>query len=393
MKLAVVTERYHPEGGGAERSTHQIVTELASRGHDVTVLAGSAPEGLDAPGVAVDAMALRPRSHAARLLRFNRYVCRRLAEGGFDASLSVTMSAPATVVQPRSGCVAEVHARNAARRASAVARAGKHLATATSPKQQALRWLERRTVADPRVRRFAAVSGYVARQLQQHHGIDPDRIEVIPNASTMPVFTDDERSAARRDIRAAYGLGEADYVLLFAALNPALKGFDTLLAAMRMLQDRRQAPTLLAAGAIRYPELIAIAAAGLRDRVKIVGNTNRMGELYAAADVTVLPTFFDPSSKVVIESLMMGTPAISTSYNGASDFIGQGGGGLAGRVIADPGDAEALAQAMVELADPAERAHCRAATAGMAQRLTMARHVDRLEALLAAETGGLQAAA
>ncbi len=67
-----------------------------------------------------------------------------------------------------------------------------------------------------------------------------------------------------------------------------------------------------------------------------------------------MPTFYDPSSKVVIESLMMGTPAISTAYNGASDFIAPADGSARGRVIADPSDHRALAQAMIELWDPAE---------------------------------------
>jgi UDP-glucose:(heptosyl)LPS alpha-1,3-glucosyltransferase len=382
MRLAIVTERYHPEGGGAERSTHQIVCELVARGHEVSIIAGSAPRGMEIPGTTFHAMAVRPNSGAPRLIRFNRFARRHLDEGGHDASLSVTMSAPATIVQPRSGCIAEVHARNLARRTSVAGRVVKRVGTALSVKQQALRLLERSTVADARVKRFAAVSGYVARQLQQHHGIAAERIEVIPNASNMPVFSDEQRAAVRLSIRTAYGLTDEDYVLAFAALNPPLKGFATVLTAMKRLLDTGKSVTLLAAGAILHRELEAVARASLRERVRIVGLTSRMGALYAAADVTVLPSYFDPSSKVVIESLMMGTPAITSAFNGAGDFVLDGEGGPAGRVIDDPGDADALADAIAELADPAERARCRAATAGLGERLTMARHVARLESLL-----------
>ncbi len=46
MKIAVALEYYNPEGGGAERSAHQIVESLALRGHEVTVFAGKCPEHL-----------------------------------------------------------------------------------------------------------------------------------------------------------------------------------------------------------------------------------------------------------------------------------------------------------------------------------------------------------
>jgi len=101
----------------------------------------------------------------------------------------------------------------------------------------------------------------------------------------------------------------------------------------------------------------------------------------------VLPSYYDPSSKVVIESLMVGTPAISTSYNGASDFILPGAGVVRGRVVAEPADVEGLTAAMLELADPAELARCRAAMGGLHEELSMRRHVERLEAILEASRG------
>lgn len=382
MKLAVITERYHPAGGGAERSTHQIVSELAQRGHAVTVLAGSAPDDAAPPGVALKALASRPNSGVAQLVRFHRFVLAALDADGYDASLSVTMSAPATVVQPRSGCLPEVQARNVARKRSSGARLLKRAALAASPKQWALGWLERRTVADPRVRRFAAVSRYVAGQLQQHHGVGEDQIEVLPNAAAMPVLDAAMRATARRELRLAHGLGEDDYVLLFAALNASLKGLDPLLAALKRTREQGVAATLWIAGTTRYRDLRTVAESGVREHVRMLGSTDRMAEVYAAADVTVLPTFFDPASKVVIESLMLGVPAISTRHNGASDFIVDGAGGPAGRVIDDPWDTAALAEAIRELADGDERARCAAAAAGLGDRLTMTRHVDRLEAML-----------
>ena len=60
---------------------------------------------------------------------------------------------------------------------------------------------------------------------------------------------------------------------------------------------------------------------------------------------------------------------------------------MRGRVIEDPSDAASLAQAMSELLNPAERARCSAATAGLAEALSMKRHVDALERVLVAAAG------
>jgi UDP-glucose:(heptosyl)LPS alpha-1,3-glucosyltransferase len=107
-----------------------------------------------------------------------------------------------------------------------------------------------------------------------------------------------------------------------------------------------------------------------------------MPSLYAAADVTVLPSFYDPSSKVILESLMMGTPAISTTYNGASDHLTPPDGSPRGLVIDDPADPRKLADVMIRLADADFRGACAEACTGLADQLSMKRHVDQLEQVL-----------
>jgi len=98
--------------------------------------------------------------------------------------------------------------------------------------------------------------------------------------------------------------------------------------------------------------------------------------------VTVLPSWYDPSSKVILESLMMGTPAISTVFNGASDHLDPPGGPQRGCVIDDPGDAVQLGDAMTKLADADFQRRCAVSCAGMADQLSMRRHVDALEKVL-----------
>lgn len=386
MKVAIVIERFDPFGGGMERSTLQIAEELKGRGHAITIIAGSSTnaEAIDFP---VRTVFKKRRRGALGQWRFARRARRMLAEGDFDTSLSVTTMAPAAVVQPRAGTVRETMNRNIALRPTALSRANKRLALALSAKQRVMLALERTTLRDPMVQRFAAVSQYVADQLTGLYGVEASRIEVIPNAAAMPEVSEAQCAQWRAMVRKGFHIADDVPVFLFAALNPVLKGVNPLMLATRELTEAGLPVVVMLAGYNRYSMQHQAATLGIREQVRFIGPTRKMAELYAAADVTVHPTFYDPSSKVVIESLMMGVPAISTTFNGASDFLVAPDGRARGRVLDDPADFHALAQAMRELADDAERARCRAAIGDLRDELSMKRHVDRLERVLEATVG------
>ncbi|MEM1444641.1 MAG: glycosyltransferase family 4 protein [Planctomycetota bacterium] len=388
LRIAVVIERYNPQAGGAEKSTAQIVEQLAQRGHAVTLIAGACKPDHDPPVVDVLRLAHRKSSSPIRLLRFARWAKAQLKQLRPDVSISITMAVPASIVQPRGGTIRETLQRNIAIRPPGWKQRKKHLEIAFDPKQRLLLHLEKRTLADPSVHAVACVSGYVARQLDQHYAFPARRCVVIPNASVMPAMTDADKQQRRDEIRNAFGIADDATVYVFAAQNPNLKGIDTLLPAMRSVVDGGAVrdPVLLLAGAYDFGVQQRVADLGLRDRVRLLGQTSDMAGLFAAGDVTVLPSWYDPASKVVLESLMMGVPAITTAFNGAGDHLGptdhEPNTPIRGRVIADPGDDVALAEAMTQLADTAEHARCVANCEGLAEQLSMARHVDALEALL-----------
>jgi UDP-glucose:(heptosyl)LPS alpha-1,3-glucosyltransferase len=195
-------------------------------------------------------------------------------------------------------------------------------------------------------------------------------------------------------------------VFLFAAMNPGLKGLGPLIDAFARTHAAEERARLIVAGTLDYGYQTQARRLGVFDAVRFVGPTRDTDPLYTACDVTVLPSFYDPSSKVVLESLLHGRPAISTLFNGASQWIHSPDGALAppspfdptaakgllhdgpraGRVVADPADVEALSAAMIELCDDDERERCAAATEGLAEHITMKAHVDQLETLLQSVT-------
>lgn len=382
MHIAVVIEGFVPSNGGNERSTSEIVRRLAQRGHNVTILCSICDSTAVPTGVkAINQGAGKPRS-ARQLRAFRKWALAKLESGGYDTSLSVTMAVPADVVQPRGGTVRETLERNVALRTSPLARMSKRVALKLNPKQRALLAMEKATLRDPAVKRVAALSGYVQRQLAEHYALTGERVVVIPNGADVPAMTNEQKKQARDDIRKAYHVPDDATLFLFAAQNPRLKGFDVLVGALLSLREQGVRAYTLLTGRYSAGDQLALKLAGLIPHTHVIGQSSDMPKLYVAADVTVLPTYYDPSSKVVLESLMLGTPAISTRYNGASDFITPTEGPSRGRVIDDPDDGQALTDAMAELCDPDVRQACRDAMGDVAQQVSMQTHVAALERLL-----------
>lgn len=397
MNIAIVIERYLPGAGGNERSTEQIARRLIGRGHRVTILTSAAGADAALPdGGTIEPRGAMTTKTAAGLVGFVRWADARLDSGGFDVSLSVTSAVAASVMQPRGGTVRQTLLRNIAMRPSGFKRWRKSVAVALSPKHRALLWAERRALFSPRTRRIAAVSKYVADQLFHHYTIPSRMIELIPNAAEIERYDESDRLRTRRRTRAALGLADGDVAFVFAAMNPSLKGLPHLREAMRALRADEPRAKLIVAGSMRR------ATEPAEDGVIWVGPTREIDALYAAADATVLPSWYDPSSKVVLESLLHRVPAITTLHNGACQWVLSPSGAdepppafdppspealrgrtqRAGRVIDSPANVSALTEAMRELCDDTERRACSMACIGIERRISMDVHVDALEKLL-----------
>jgi UDP-glucose:(heptosyl)LPS alpha-1,3-glucosyltransferase len=403
MKIAAVIERFEPMGGGVSRSTIQIAEELIRRGHHVTVLCGDSPPEFQLEGGIIRRAGLVNYKHQVKSAAFARWAREQISQGEFDTSLSVSTDVPAAVVQPRMGTYKERSDRGAqvagGRRLRDCLKIGARLKDRTSLRR------ERNTLADPIVKQVVAISGYVADQLRRHYGINEDRITVLSNASVMPQLNSQQKQEHRKQIRDAFDIPMDAVVFLFAAHNPRLKGIEPLLRSICQLDDEGKMKVrsdasngsnsgsksakpivVLLAGRYGFADSKLAADLDVRGHIRVVGPTNQMQGLFCAADVTVLPTFYDAANKVGIESLIMGVPVITTGFNGAADLLFEtdkvGVQQVRGRLIADPSDVSSLSRAMEDLSDDEERSKCASATAGLAEQLSMARHVEKLEKVL-----------
>jgi glycosyltransferase involved in cell wall biosynthesis len=137
------------------------------------------------------------------------------------------------------------------------------------------------------------------------------------------------------------GLGRP-LVLAVGRLHPQ-KGYDVLLDALPYLGD---AVVAVAGDGPLEEELRARAP-----QVRWLGRRDDVGDLYAAADVVVLPSVWEARSLTAQEALRAGRPLVATDVGGIRSLVGDGA------VLIPAGDPDALGAAVRRLLDdPAEAA-------------------------------------
>lgn len=140
---------------------------------------------------------------------------------------------------------------------------------------------------------------------------------------------------------------DAERVVLFFGFVRPYKGLEHLIEAMALL-DRRLDVSLVVAGEFweprpRYDQLIRDLQLG--DRVRVVDryiSDAEVPEVFAAADVAVLPYVEATQSAVVRLAFANGTPVISTDVGGISEVVAHGRNGL----LVPPRSPDALAKAI-----------------------------------------------
>jgi glycosyltransferase involved in cell wall biosynthesis len=211
------------------------------------------------------------------------------------------------------------------------------------------------------------------RELVLDWGVEPSRVEVMPNP--LPRLPDlPEREEARRRL----GLDGA--TLAFAGRLTAQKSLDVALEAVARNGD---VSLVLAGEGVERDALERLAAElDLNGRVRFLGPQPREDvlELLRAADALLLSSSWENFPHTVIESLAVGTPVLATAAGGVVEVVDDGRNGL----LVPPGDTDALAQAIRRFfGDPALRESLREAAAPSVAGYAPDRIYARLEQVLA----------
>jgi glycosyltransferase involved in cell wall biosynthesis len=176
---------------------------------------------------------------------------------------------------------------------------------------------------------------------------------------------EDVSAETRAAIRAEFGTGPGQAVVLAVGRLAAQKGFGPLLDAAARWADIQPPPLLIIAGEGPLAAGLRSRAASLGLRVRFAGHRRDVPALLAAADVFVLPSVWEGQSLILQEALRAGVPIVATRVGGNPGLTGEDAA-----ILVPPGDPKRLADAVrTVLADPALAARLRKAAADRAGAL------------------------
>ena len=378
MKVALLIERLDPGRGGAETWVHDFTRTLAAEGHEVHVF--SRPESVVPEGVTLHPVKVSGVGRAWRTLSFARRVERMLAKEHFDVVHGVGKTWSQDVYQPHGG----VHRAMLMRRAlmcRGLALVGESLGQVYSARQTVFRWIERRQYVRRPAQVFVALSEMVKTDMQTFYSVPAGKIEVVYNGVDTERFHPGSRGVHGAAVRERHGIADDEVVFLIVAHNFRLKGVPELIECVT---GDFPPCRLLVVGRNRLAgKLKAFAESRAPGRVIFTGAVPDTACYYAAADVYVHPTYYDPCSLVVLEALASGLPVVTSIFNGAGELITQDTEGF---VIAPPIPAKGRGiDAVGELTKVLERmldASCRermgAAARALAEKHTLRHNYRRM---------------
>jgi glycosyltransferase involved in cell wall biosynthesis len=176
------------------------------------------------------------------------------------------------------------------------------------------------------------------------------RLVVVPNGVPVPPPVDPEQ---RTHARSALGLNESEVGVLFVGqLEERKDPLGAIGAVEAVRRDGTELVLLIAGGGPLEQQVAAEAGTGVRP----LGHREDLDDLYAAADLFLLPSHREGMSFALLEAMAHGLAPIVADGTGNVETVGDTG------VVFPAGDISAMAARLAELgADPDTRARLGAA--------------------------------
>jgi D-inositol-3-phosphate glycosyltransferase len=160
----------------------------------------------------------------------------------------------------------------------------------------------------------------------RYYGALPEKIGVVPCGVNMDLFRPVDRTTARREL----GLPDEKILLFVGRIDP-LKGIDRLLKALPLLPSREGVKLVVIGGDENSrPEINRLEKLAdelkIRDSVRFEGliKHERLPYYYSAADVSIVPSYYESFGLVALESLACGTPVVATDVGDMKNIIRPG---------------------------------------------------------------------
>src|SRR5689334_21294577 len=195
---------------------------------------------------------------------------------------------------------------------------------------------------------FLGMQMEVARQLPRHLTVSQNskkdivaQMRVHPETlHIVPVGVDQQQFRPMPHVKRVPGR-----LMTTASADVPLKGLTYLIEAMAKVRAERPDAHLVVIGQPRHKSAVPaqIEKLGLQDAIQFVSGVSdeRIVELYAEAEIAVVPSLYEGFSLPSIEAMACGVPLVTTTGGALPEVVGDTA------ATVPPGDAGALAQQIV----------------------------------------------
>jgi glycogen synthase len=193
-------------------------------------------------------------------------------------------------------------------------------------------------------RRTITCSRYMHDQIQEIFQLPADKLDVISNGVDLDAV---HKPDGIEEFRAER-LADGEKMIFFAGRLEYEKGVQTVLDALPLV-DQQVPVRFFVAGVGTHEQALRehVERDGLDGRVEFLGFVpdEELAMFYAAADLAVVPSLYEPFGMVALETMAAGTPCIAADTGGLRELVVHDATGLR----FEPGDPASLAGAVLRL--------------------------------------------
>jgi UDP-glucose:(heptosyl)LPS alpha-1,3-glucosyltransferase len=238
-------------------------------------------------------------------------------------------------------------------------------------KHRDLLQLEESLFASHKAARVIVGSQMVKDEIVNLYRYPEEKIDVVRNGVPLDKFRFDSelREQAREDLN----LKPDQIALLFAGSGWGRKGLIFAMQAMALSKNPKMRFLVAGRGNQKLYKTTRLRI-WREEPVRFLGEVRDLARIYAAADIFILPTIYDPFSNACLEALACGLPVITTRSNGFSEIIDDG---VHGSIIDHAGNLVGLRDAIRFWSDSSRRIAARAANVERASHFDISKNVEQ----------------